>query len=98
MRGVLAALIAMAAVAPVPSAAQVHRSRDRSCVKGLLDRYMEALAPRVPSRLPLAGTVKFTKNRRRLDPGQGMGSGWSTGKRPCRITRAGSRQTIIDVE
>jgi hypothetical protein len=72
MRGVLAALMAVAAVAPVPASAQ---SCDRDCLRGLLDRYVNALVARDLSRLPLAGTVKFTENGQRLDLGDGL---WHT--------------------
>jgi hypothetical protein len=38
---------------------------DRSCLEGLIDRYVDALVARAPSRLPLTSTVKFTENEQR---------------------------------
>ena len=90
--------IAIAAVAVVTScmlmmnapAAQGRVSCDRTCLTGLLDRYLEALVARDPHRLPVARTVKFTENGQRLDLGDGL---WHT------VTGKGSyRLDMADVD
>ena len=65
-------------------------SCDRTCLTGLLDRYVDALVAREPSRLPVAATVKFTENGQRLDLGDGL---WHT------VTGTGGyRLDMADVE
>ncbi len=59
----------------VPAAAQGQAPCDRMCLTGFLDRYIEALVAREPSRLPVAATVKFTENGQRLALGDGL---WHT--------------------
>ena len=53
----------------VPADAQSPARFDRACLEGLLDRYVDALVARDPSRLPAAGTVAFTENGQRLENG-----------------------------
>jgi hypothetical protein len=48
---------------------------DRACLEGFVNRYLEALAARDPSRVPFADNVKFTENTTRLKIGQGF---WDT--------------------
>jgi hypothetical protein len=48
---------------------------NRACLIRLIDTYLDALAARDPSRLPLAKNVKFTENGQRLVPGDGL---WNT--------------------
>lgn len=70
--------------------AQGRVSCDRACLTGLLDRYVDALVTRDPSRLPLAARVKFTENGQRLDLGDGL---WHT------VTgKGGYRLDMVDVE
>ena len=45
---------------------------DRSCLEGMVDRYLAALAAHDPSRLPLAVDVRFTENGQELRPGDGQ--------------------------
>ena len=59
----------------VPAAAQSPARCDRACLEGLLDRYVDALVARDPSRLPAADTVRFTENGQRLELGDGL---WRT--------------------
>jgi hypothetical protein len=92
MRIPIAACVAvMSIVWPiVPAAAQARGSCDRTCLTGLLDRYVDALVARDPSRLPLAASVKFTENGQRLDLGDGL---WHT------VTgKGGYRLDMADVE
>ena len=70
--------------------AQGPASCDRGCLSGLLDRYVDALVSREPSRLPLAPAVRFTENGQRLELGDGL---WHT------VTgKGGYRLDIADVE
>jgi hypothetical protein len=63
---------------------------DRSCLEGMLDRYVEALAARTPGRLPLAASALFTENGQRLELGDGL---WHT------VTgRGGYALKLADVE
>src|SRR5262245_6272384 len=74
--GVAAGIVMLAlATVNVQSTAQSRVTCDRSCLIGFLDRYVDALVARDPSRLPLARTVKFTENGQRLDLGDGL---WHT--------------------
>ena len=77
MRRLITTVIAVMSLgaAIVPAGAQGRASCDRTCLTGLLDRYVDALVAREPSRLPLAATVKFTENGQRLALGDGF---WHT--------------------
>ena len=55
--------------------AQSPERCDRSCLEGLIDRYIDALVAHDPSRLPVATKVKFTENGQRRLPGDGL---WHT--------------------
>jgi hypothetical protein len=81
----------MALVCPIVTAAeQVNVSCDRACLTGLLDRYVDALIARDPSRLPLAANAKFTENGQRLELGDGL---WHT------VTgKGGYRLDMADVD
>src|SRR6202050_27492 len=48
---------------------------DRECLTGLVDRYLEALAARDPSKGSFASNVKFTENTAKLKVGEGF---WAT--------------------
>jgi hypothetical protein len=63
---------------------------DRACLASLVDGYVEALAARDFSRLPLAAEVKFTENGRVLDLGEGF---WKTAGAPLRY-----RDYVLDPE
>jgi hypothetical protein len=87
---VAGAVVLVLAMVNVPAAAQSRVSCDRTCLTGLLDRYLDALVAQDPSRLPLSRTVKFTENGQRLDLGDGL---WHT------VTGKGSyRLDMADVE
>jgi hypothetical protein len=92
MRIVIAACVAvMSFVCSIATAAaQSRASCDRTCLTGLLDRYVDALVARAPSRLPLTATVKFTENGQRLELGDGL---WRT------VTgKGGYRLDMVDVD
>lgn len=48
---------------------------DRTCLNGMIDRYLDAVVAHDPARLPVAKSVKFTENGQRLAPGDGL---WNT--------------------
>ena len=84
------AAVVSLAFAIAPAAAQGRAACDRTCLTGLLDRYVDALVAREPSRLPVTATVKFTENGQRLDLGDGL---WHT------VTgKGGYRLDMADVE
>lgn len=51
---------------------QTGTACDRACLTGFVDRYLEALAARDPSLVPLAPGVKFTENGTVLAIGDGL--------------------------
>jgi hypothetical protein len=70
--------------------AQTPARCDRDCLSGLVDRYLDALVARDPSKLPLSPDVRFTENGQRLEVSDGL---WHT------ITgKGGYRLDIADVE
>jgi len=70
---VLLAALALSG-APVVAGAQ-NQICDRSCLEGMLDRYVDALVARQPARLQAAQAVVFTENGQRLELGDGL---WHT--------------------
>src|SRR3990170_453741 len=75
----IAAALAAVLVASAPAAAQSERDRsgncNRACLERFADRYLEALAARDPSRLPLADKAVFVENQQVLRLGDGL---WRT--------------------
>ena len=63
------------AQAPGEPSAVTRVTCDRECLIGFARRYMAALAAQDPSRLPLAGTVRFTENDVAMALGKGL---WRT--------------------
>jgi hypothetical protein len=63
---------------------------DRTCMKGLITQYVDALVAHDPSTLPLAATVRFTEDSSDVKLGEGL---WKT------ITKKGVyRQDYIDLK
>lgn len=73
-----------------PFAAAQSPACDRTCLKGFVDGYFDALTRRDPSNLPLAAAAKYTENGRVLDLGQGF---WHTAGAPIRY-----RDYVLDPE
>jgi hypothetical protein len=48
---------------------------DRDCLKGMITKYIDALAAHDPSRLPLAANVRFTEDSKTMKLGEGL---WKT--------------------
>jgi len=57
------------ALAALPALAQTC---DRTCLEGLLDKYVDAMLAHNPAQLPLAKDVRFTENGQQLDLGEGL--------------------------
>lgn len=64
-----ASLACGAAPTPAPSGAGVAPGCDRTCMTGMVDRYLAALVRHDPAGLPLNRDVKFTENTARLKVG-----------------------------
>lgn len=72
----LAALLAAAALLAVaPAAHPAEPACDSACLKGLAERYMDALAARTPDALPWARIVAYSENRVPMAVGDGT---WGT--------------------
>lgn len=77
----LCGLISTASLVSVRASAQTPADCHGACLKGFVDGYVDALARRDPSMLPLAAVVKYTENGRVLDLGEGF---WKTAGAPLR--------------
>src|SRR5271154_2574476 len=67
---VATASLAFGAAAPsAPSGGGVAPPCDRTCMTGMVDRYLAALVRHDPTGLPLNRDVKFTENTARLKVG-----------------------------
>ena len=62
-------------VAITTAALQAASTCDRACLQGLVDSYLDAMAKHDPSKLPVAGSVKFTENGNAMKLGEGF---WKT--------------------
>jgi hypothetical protein len=73
--------IALALIAPPVGAAEKNEAMkpvtqcDRQCLYGYLDKYLDALKAKDPSRLPLAESVRFSENNVMMGIGDGL---WNT--------------------
>ncbi len=74
--GMIAAQPSRAAIAePKPPTAAAAAQCDRTCLEGVVNQYLAALAARDPSKLSFASDVKFTENTAKLKVGEGF---WAT--------------------
>jgi hypothetical protein len=73
MRSLFFVLIPGVLLAAPPARAQ--DACDRACLESMLDRYVDALVSRDPSKLPAAPSLVFTENGQRLELGDGL---WHT--------------------
>ncbi len=79
----LGAVFAVAMGVAAPAATAMDRSEtvkpmshcDRECLYGFLDKYLDALVKKDPSRLPLAKSIRFSENNVMMDIGDGL---WNT--------------------
>jgi hypothetical protein len=82
--------LALATAALMASAPASAAGCDRTCLSGLLTRYIDALVAHDPSALPLTPEARFTEDSRVLKPGEGL---WKT------VTRKGAfRHDYLDAE
>src|SRR5437773_1541996 len=76
MRTVAAALIAVFLFAtPRPAAAQNAAACDRECLRGFINRYLNALAAHQPGDVPAAPKLRFTEDTVEMKLGEGL---WKT--------------------
>jgi hypothetical protein len=68
----LAACTAGHVLADMPAIANAQGTCDRTCLEGVAEQYLDALAAKDPKKLPLASTVKYTENGQRLLLGDGF--------------------------
>jgi len=81
----LAALVACVGATAAPAA-----TCERTCLRDLVTRYVNAIVARDPAKLPTTGTPRFTENSQDLKLGEGM---WTT------VTGKGSfRHDYLDVK
>jgi hypothetical protein len=71
----LAALLLSAALLAAGSSARAAERCGDACLKGLAERYMDALVARTPDTLPWAPTVAYSENRVPMQVGDGT---WGT--------------------
>ena len=78
---VISACVVVLRVAARETSAVAAHDCDRSCLYGFVDRYLDGLVAKDPSRLPWAKMVKYTENNVSLQVGDGL---WGTisGKGP----------------
>jgi len=73
----VAALLSLGLASPSMHAADT--SCDRTCLKGFIDAYVDALSHHDPARLPLAAKVRFTENGAAVPLGEAL---WGTFSKP----------------
>jgi len=84
------ALLVLMLMLLAPVSAWAQDACDRPCLEQMLDRYVDALVARDPSKLSTATSVVFTENGQRLALGDGL---WHT------VTgRGGYALRLADVE
>jgi hypothetical protein len=71
----LSALAGSIGVAPAAAAQQAASSCDRTCLEGMVDKYLAALVAHKPAAAPFAAGARFTENHQPLRIGQGS---WRT--------------------
>jgi len=74
LRGAASVLLLASATA---ASAAAPRACDRTCLEGMVDRYLDAVTANDPQRVPLSPNVRFTEDGQRLLIGDGL---WNTMK------------------
>ena len=86
--------ILMAGIIPSPNLARAANDQtggtmaapcDRECLRGFVDRYLDAMVAHDPSRLPVAKSVKYTENTAQMPLGDGLWVGASEGPSTFKI-------------
>ena len=93
-RGALILLLAVTLAIPIVAKRQVRseageQSCDRTCLRGLLTQYLDAMIAHAPERLPVAKGLRFTEDTVETRLGDGL---WKTASR-----LRSYRQDILDV-
>lgn len=65
-------VIAVLSVLVLPLSAVAQGRCDRTCLEGIADTYLRALAAKNPKQAPLANNARYTENGQRLLVGEGM--------------------------
>jgi hypothetical protein len=86
LRQVLVALLVVGLLSGHGSV-RAAESCDRTCLEGLVDQYLDALAAHDPHKAPFASGVPFTENGQKLELGDGL---WRT------FTGKGSFRMFVD--
>src|SRR3954468_12370106 len=73
LTSLLAATVAVSTL--TAQAGRIPADCNRTCLEGLVNRYLDAVVAHDPGRLPLAADVKYTENEQLLDVGDGF---WKT--------------------
>src|ERR1035441_6051931 len=81
-------LFAAVAFAFSASGAKAAQPCDRTCLIGMVDRYLAAMVKHDPSDLPLSKTLKYTENTATIPMGDGLWMGASEGPGTFRIYAA----------
>jgi len=68
-------VVALLAASDLAAQTRIVPACDRTCLEGVVDRYLEALVAHDPFSLPLAPSVVFSENTQRLPIGDGL---WNT--------------------
>jgi|KBSSwiStaDraftv2_1062776.scaffolds.fasta_scaffold44185_2 hypothetical protein len=68
-------VVALLAASDLAAQTRIVPACDRTCLEGVVDRYLEALVAHDPFGLPLAPSVVFSENTQRLPIGDGL---WNT--------------------
>jgi hypothetical protein len=71
----LAPLAAVLALSAINTTAARAADCDRTCLKGMITKYVDAIVAHDPSHLPLAANVRFTEDSKELKLGDGL---WKT--------------------
>lgn len=90
IRGSLAPVIGVLVFGAMASTGAEAKDCDRTCLKDMLTKYVDAMVAHDPSKLPLAANVRFTEDSKELKLGEGL---WKT------VTKKGGfRQDYIDLK
>src|SRR6186713_533631 len=75
MRTAIALIATFLFVIPYSGKAQTAPSCDRECLRGFIDRYLNALAAHKPADVPVFPKVRFTEDTVDIQLGEGL---WKT--------------------
>jgi len=85
--GLLAVALVVVALLSAHGRVSAAENCDRTCLEGLVDQYLDALAAHDPHKAPFASDMKFTENGQKLELGDGL---WRT------FTGKGTYRMFVD--